>query len=112
MTDCVIAGQDATGTFSVTGLQNGGKVTEVTLSAASWTALPPTALSGRNAICIQNISAVEIKLNYDYTAALPAGYTGVVIPSGAERFYDVGDTIVIYAKAQAGSPIIVVEEIS
>lgn len=112
MTDCIIAGQVTRGTFSPTGLQNGGKVTEVTLSSASWTALPPIALTGRNAICIQNISAVEIKLNYDFTAALPATYTGVVIPSGGERFYDITDSIVIYAKALSGSPIIVVEEIS
>lgn len=101
---------DVTASFS--GLRVGGKVTEVTLSAASWTALPAAALSGRNAISIQNISAVDIKLNYILTGPLPGTYTGVTVPSGAERFYDLTDTIVIYAKAKAGSPIVVIEEIS
>mgnify|MGYP003335080903 FL=1 len=65
------------------GLTIQGKVTEVTLSAGSWTALPPTPMVGRNAICIQNIGAVELKLNYD---PLIATYTGVVLPAGGERF--------------------------
>lgn len=87
-------------------------MTEVTLSAVTWTALPVTPLEGRNAICIQNPSAVEIKLNYDFTDPLPGSYTGIVIPSGAERFYDITDAIVIYAKSQSGAPLIYVEEIS
>lgn len=97
---------DVTANFS--GLKTGGLVTEVTLSSVAWTALPATALVNRNAMCIQNISAVEIKLNY----ATPGGYTGVVVPTGTERFYDITDSIVIYARAQAGSPVIVVEEIA
>lgn len=109
MSDCVIAGQVTRGVVSPSGLRNGGLITSVTLSSATWTALPPTALAGRNAICIQNISAVEIRLQYDNTVV---GYEGVSIASGAERFYDVTDSIILYAKASAGSPVITIEEIS
>lgn len=109
MTDCVVIGQPTTGSLSPTGLKNGGLITEVTLSAASWTPLPATPLANRNAIAIQNISAVEIKLQYDATII---GYVGVVVPSGGERQYDITDAIVIYAKASAGAPIIVIEEIA
>lgn len=109
MTECVIAGQVTRGVVSPSGLRNGGLITSVTLNALTWTALPPTALTGRNAICIQNISAVEIRLQYDNSVV---GYEGVTIASGAERFYDITDTIILYAKASAGTPVIVVEEIS
>lgn len=109
MSDCVIAGQVTRGVVSPSGLRNGGLITAVNLSSGVWTALPPNALPGRNAICIQNISGVEIRIQYDNSVS---GYFGVTIASGAERFYDITDAIQIYAKASAGSPIIVVEEIS
>jgi len=109
MTECVIAGQVSRGVVTPSGLRNGGLITEVPLSAVTWTALPPVSLAGRNAVCIQNISAVEIRLQYDNTVV---GYVGVSIASGSERFYDITDTIPLYAKASAGTPVIVIEEIS
>lgn len=101
-----------TGTFSPSGLSVGGLITEVTLSAASWTALPPTALTGRNQMSIQNISGVEIKVNYDSFGPLPAGYSGTAIASGSERHYLIRDTINIYAKASSGTPTIQIEELA
>lgn len=109
MTECVIAGQVTRGVVSPSGLRNGGLITPVTLNAATWTALPPSALPGRNAICIQNISAVEIRLQYDNTVV---GYVGITIASGSERFYDITDSILLYAKSSAGTPVIMIEEIS
>ena len=109
MTDCVVQGQPLTGSLTPSGLRVGGLITQVTLNAVTWTALPATPLVQRNAIAIQNISAVEIKLQYDPATV---GYVGVVVPVGGERQYDITDTIIIYAKASAGAPIIVVEEIS
>lgn len=103
---------DPTVTFTPSGLRNGGRITEVTLSDVAWTVLPATALASRNAMSIQNVSGSEIKVNYDFTAPLPAGYVGTVIPSGGERQYDITDAIPLYAKAETGSPIIIVEEIS
>ncbi len=97
------------GIVSISGLRVAGRVTEVTINSVTWTPLPAVAFANRNALGIQNISAVEIKLQYDNTVG---SYTGIVIPSGAERFYDITDEIVIYAKSQAGSPVIVIEEIS
>lgn len=99
----------ATGTFTPTGLQTGGKVTEVTLNSSTWTALPTTALTDRNAMSIQNRSGIEIKINYSNAIS---GYVGIVIPDSGERFYDITDAIVIYAKSASGTPTIYVEEIA
>ena len=99
----------ATGTFAPTGLKTGGKVTEVALSNSSWTALPATSLTNRNAISIQNRSGTEIKINYDNSVS---GYVGIIIDDGGERFYDITDSIVIFAKAQGGTPTINIEEIA
>lgn len=91
------------------GLTTAGLLTPVALDAISWTALPPLALIDRNAISIQNVSGVEIKINYDNAEP---GYVGTVIDSGSERFYNITDAIQIYAKASAGTPTIMIEEIS
>jgi hypothetical protein len=93
------------------GLRNGGKVTEVTINDITWTALPSTALTDRNAMSIINRSGVEVKVNYDNSVA---GYVGVPINNNDERYYDIKDTIVIYAKATtgAGSVTLIIEEIS
>lgn len=109
MTECVIAGQVSRGVVTPSGLRNSGLITQVSLTSGAWTPLPAVALPGRNAICIQNISAVEIRLQYDSTVV---GYVGVTIASGSERFYDITDSIPLYAKASAGTPVVVVEEIS
>lgn len=95
-----------------TGLNVGGRISLVTLSAVAWTALPAAALAGRNAMGVQNTSAIEIKLNYDYTGPLPAGYEGVTVGAGEERLYDITDNVTLYAKAQAGAPVIQVEELA
>lgn len=91
------------------GLIVGGVITEVSLNSSSWTALPSSALSGRNALSIQNRSGTEIKINYDNSVV---GYVGIVIPDGGERFYDISDSIVIYAKSSSGTPTVVIEEIA
>ena len=90
------------------GLTTEGKITEVSLSASSWTALPATPLTDRNAISIQNLSGIEIKVNYLDSV----GYVGMVVASGSERFYDITDEIVIYGRAASGTPTVVVEEIA
>lgn len=108
--DCVVqVAPPLLGSFTVSGLRNGGRITEVSINAASWTAMPATALANRNAISIQNRSGVEIKINYDNTVAT---YTGVVIANLGERMYDITDQIVIYAKSSAGTVTVTVEEIS
>lgn len=99
----------ATGSFTFSGLKNGGKVSEVTLNSTTWTALPASALTDRNALAIQNHSGIEIKLNYDDTEP---GYVGIIMTDGSERQYDITDAIVIYAKATSGNPVVNVEELS
>lgn len=94
------------------GLTIGGLITEVALSSGSWTALPPTPLAGRNQISIQNISGIEIKVNYNSFGPLPGTYSGTTISSGSERHYLISDSIQIYAKSASGTPTIQVEELA
>lgn len=97
------------GEFTPSGLKNGGKVTVVTIDDLSWTMLPPTALTNRNQINIQNFSNFEIKVNFADFATLPAGYEGMRVPNNTERFYQITDQIAIYAKAESGSGSIQIE---
>lgn len=94
---------------SPSGLSIAGEITIVTLSSGSWTALPVTPLTNRNAIGVQNQSGTEIKLNFD---SGEAGYIGWTIKNNGEIFLDITDSVIIYAKAAAGTPSITVMEIS
>ena len=97
------------GTLTQSGLSKGGRLTKVTLNAATWTALPATPLAGRNGLSIQNTSATQIVLDYVTTNG---AYEGVIMNTSAERFYSITDAIIIYAKAQAGTPTIMIEELA
>lgn len=99
------------GNFSAqfSGLSVAGKVTEVTIDNTTWTALPATALLNRNAIAVQNRTGQEIKINYD---PLTVGYVGIVIDDKSERFYDITDEIIIYAKSKTSSCVVFVEELA
>jgi hypothetical protein len=103
-----VSGSNFSGSFITSGLKTGGKITEVTVNASTWTALPPTSLSGRNAISVQNTSGVEVKVNYDNTEP---GYVGMVLPDGIERFYDIS-TVILYAKSSGADAVLNVEEIA
>jgi hypothetical protein len=97
------------GVFELSGLNDGGKVTEVTLNPTTWTALPLTPLTNRNAMNIQNVSAEDIKVNYN---SGQAGFVGILIGSGSERSYDIKDTIIIYGKSISSVVTINIEEIA
>jgi hypothetical protein len=113
-----VAGTDAAGAEPIAVTGNfaaapeglaAGLFTEVTLSDSAWTALPPTALTDRQCVSIQNTSTAQIKINF----ATPAGYVGVVVEATSERQYNLKDSGVIYAKAEpgSGSPVVGVEEL-
>jgi hypothetical protein len=97
------------GSIKPSGLNIGGRISQVALNTSTWTALPASPLANRNALAIQNISGIEIKIQYDNATV---GYSGLAIASNAERYYDITDSIVIYAKAASGTPSITVEEIA
>lgn len=97
------------GQVTLKGLNIAGKMTTVTLNTATWTALPPVALANRNAIRIQNQSAIEIKTNYDPTTV---GYVGIIIAANGSDAYDITENIIVYAKASSGTPTIMIEELS
>lgn len=99
----------STGEFKFSGLGIAGRVTIVSVDSASWTALPATPLANRNGLSIQNLSGVAVKLGYDN---LEPGYVGVVLPDGGERFYNITDSIPIYAKSASGTVSLTIEELS
>lgn len=98
-----------TGTISIAGLRNGGRMTEVVLDSTSWKPLPLSPLPNRNALSIQNQSDILIKIRYEPTEP---GFVGGKVNADGERFYDITDAIVIYGKAESGTPTILVEELS
>lgn len=111
----VYPGGNVTATISGTvssrpaGLTVGGIISQTTVNSVTWTALPLTPLANRNALSIQNISGIEIKINYDNTTV---GYVGVTVATGSERFYSITDSIIIYAKSASGTPTIQTEELA
>jgi len=86
----------------------GGLVTVVALNSSTWTALPSTAATNRKAVAIQNRSGIDIKVNYSSGVA---GYVGMTIPDGGERFYDMSSAVTIYGKSASGTPSVNVEEL-
>lgn len=94
---------------TASGLGIAGLVTIVSINSVTWTALPATPLTDRNAMCIINTSGVEIKLNYSSSIV---GYVGVPLGVSNQRFYDISDSIVIYAKSSAGTVDVTIEELS
>ena len=97
------------GSFTYSGLRIGGKVTSIGINDSTWTKIPPTALASRNALSIQNYSGEEIKINF---SNLVSGYEGIVVPDRGERFYDITDSIELYAKCKAGNVNITIEELA
>ena len=93
---------------SPAGLQTEGRFTEVSISSSAWTALPATPLTDRNHISMQNLSGIEMKINFDDGV----GYEGIVLADGNERHYDIKDDIIIYARAASGTPVLYVEELA
>lgn len=91
------------------GLNTAGLITEVTLNSSTWTALPATVLTERNAMGIQNNSAQEIKINFDSGVV---GYVGWTVAAGGELFLDVKEAVTVYAKAKNSTPVITVLEVS
>lgn len=103
-----IAGE-VTGTFTPSGLNTAGKVSIVSIDNTTWTPLPAAPLANRNAMSIINRSGQNIVINYDNTTV---GYVGVPIDNQSERFYDITENIIIYAKSQTSACSVIVEELA
>jgi len=93
------------------GVSSGLTTNVSTVNDASWVALPAVALAGRAGFSIQNQSGFEIKLNFSNAGA----YVGVIVAVNGERFYDLNDSGIIYARSVGGSGTvsnIIVEELA
>lgn len=105
----IVVRTSAYGSFRINGLISGGMISAVELNDSAWTQLPPTALSGRNAMSIQNDSGKDILLNYSISAPFTVG---IKIPDGGERQYDIADSIPLYGVCSSGTCLIIVEELA
>lgn len=107
----VIVRTSAKGEFRVEGLTVEGRISKVTISDDDWYPLPATALSGRNAMSIQNRSEQSMLINYSNTAP---STVGVLIPADYERQYQITSDIIIYGRSAAGvgDIDIIIEEIA
>lgn len=105
---CITQPTVSQGEITPQGLRGGGRITEVTLNSNTWTPLPPIPLTSRNALAVQNQSAVDIKTNFGN----PSGFVGMLLQPGTERAYDITDQIILFAKCQSGTAIIAVEELA
>jgi len=92
---------EVTGTFTPGGLQAEGKYTAVDIDDTSWTVIPTVAQTDRNQINIQNFTGFEVKINH--TGAGAYVNNGMRIPDQSERFYQITDALVVYARAASGS---------
>ena len=91
------------------GLSTAGRITSVDVSDSVWTSIPEIPLENRNAIAIQNDSGVDVKINYSNTADTSLG---INISNGCERFYDITDSIDLFAISSSGTATLIIEEIS
>ena len=55
---------------TLSGLNIAGRITKVTINDTTYVALPAIPLDKRNAMSIQNISGVQISLEYDSAAPI------------------------------------------
>lgn len=108
-TNEVVVRTSATGSFRITGLIVGGRISAVELNSSTWTALPTTPLTGRNAMAIQNDSGQSVYVNYIDTAPTTLG---MLITDGSERQYDISSSILIYGICSSGTCLVTVEELA
>lgn len=106
------------GQLTPRGLFNGGQITKITLNDTAWVALERSAttaptgagpLSGRNSISLQNRTKKDILIQFDNTITDVS--ISLVIKGGGERFYDIEDTITVYARSATGAADIILEEL-
>ena len=98
------------GKLSFSGLSIGGRISLVTINDSTWVALPASPLTDRNGLSIQNLTGQDIYLQYDNTATAPNEF--ITVGNNVERYYNITDTIVIYAKASSGTVDLLVEELA
>jgi hypothetical protein len=99
------------GSVQFQGLRTQGKITHLSLTAGSWTALPASALSDRNSICIQNISGSSLVVIINYSVLAPST-EGFRIPDGGFKSMAITDGIQVYGRMLSGSGTVVVEELA
>lgn len=96
-----VSGTNFSGAFTISGLQNGGGVFVIPLTATGWTQVDLTQVANINACAIQNQGSVNILLAYSNTA--PISSSMVIYANGGERQYVIKNTITLYLRSSSGA---------
>ena len=81
--------------------------TKVDCVTSSWTALPTTALAGRNLVEVYNKGENKLYLSFDNTAIIKYR---AAIGGGEMRIFPVQDNLTIYGQSQGGGTRVIVTE--
>ena len=81
--------------------------TKVDVATGSWTALPTTALSGRNLVEVYNKGENKLYLSFDNTATLK---NRAAIGGGEIRIFPIQDNLILYGQPQGGGTRVIVTE--
>ena len=97
---------------SVSGGHKAGKETQMTIDDTQWWPIPATAMVGRAGVGMQNeetVASKKFRVNFDNTAP----FVGTIVYAYGERFYQIDESVIIYAKAFPGETILLnVEELA
>jgi hypothetical protein len=102
------------GTIATTpsGLRIQGKHSFVSVNSTSWTKIPAIPLIDRNGMSIQNESGIDVRIRYLEGIGDLTWRGSLISGNNGDRFYNIKDTIEIYAKSASGTPELIIEEIS
>lgn len=100
-----------TGSFTPTGLTQGGIVTSMSIDDTAWVAAPSSVLLNRNSLSIQNISGNGGTVLWNYTASA-AATVGWRIEDGGFKSVAVRDTIIVYVRMLSGSGKVIIDEVA
>lgn len=81
--------------------------TKVDVATGAWTALPTTALAGRNLVEVYNKGENKLYLSFDNAATLK---DRAAIGGGELRIFPVQDNLTLYGRSQGGGTRVIVNE--
>lgn len=81
--------------------------TVVEVTTPTWSALPTTALTGRNLVEVYNKGENKLYLSFDNTATLKQR---AAIGGGEFKIFPIQDNVTLYGRSQGGGTRVIVTE--
>lgn len=97
------------GTLNIQGVSQEGKIQQLALTTAAWTAAPLSPLANRNSLIVQNLSNRTVIWNYTNNASVTIGFH---IPPNGIREIAITDTVIVYLRSLVGAATVIVEELA